>query len=66
MIKEKELKVVEIVTITLEAIEEKSCNCCFFNGEDYYCGSTSLGLKLECVAQFRSDGKDVIFKEVKE
>ena len=42
MIKEKELKVVEIVTITLEAIEEKSCNCCFFNGEDDYCGATSL------------------------
>ena len=62
----KELKVGERVTITLEVIEEKSCNCCFFNGEDDYCGATSLELKLECVAQFRSDGKDVIFKEVKE
>ena len=62
----KELRIGQRVTITLEVIEEKSCNCCFFNGEDDYCGATSLGLKLECVAQFRSDGKDVIFKEVKE
>ena len=61
----KELKIGERVTITLEAVEEKSCNCCFFNGEDYYCGATSLGLKLECVAQFRSDGKYITFKEVK-
>lgn len=62
----KEIKVGERVTIILEAVEEKSCNGCFFNGADDYCGATSLGLKLECIAQFRSDGKDVIFKEVKE
>lgn len=61
----KELKVWERVTITLEVVEEKSCNGCFFNGEDDYCGATSLRLKLECVAQFRSDGKNVIFKELK-
>ena len=61
----KELKVGERVTITLEAIEQKSCNSCFFNGADDYCGVTSLGLKLECVAQCRSDGKNVIFKDVK-
>ena len=62
----KEIKVWHRVTIILEVIEEKSCNGCFFNGSDDYCGATSLGLKLECVSQFRSDGKNVIFKEVKE
>lgn len=62
----KELKVGERVTITLEAVEHNSCTGCFFNGADDYCGATSLGLKLECVSQCRSDGKDIIFKEVKE
>ena len=45
---------------------KKSCNGCFFNGENDYCGVTSLGLKLERVSQCRSDGKSIIFKEVKE
>ncbi len=62
----KEIKVGERVTITLEVVEQESCNGCFFNGADDYCGVTSLGLKLECVSQFRSDYKNVIFKEVKE
>lgn len=61
----KELKVGERVTITLEVVEQKSCKGCFFNGADDYCGATSLGLKLECVSQCRSDGKNIIFKEVK-
>ena len=34
MIKEKELKVVEIVTITLEVVEQNVCNCC----DDYFFG----------------------------
>lgn len=59
----KELKVGE--RITLEVVEQYGCRGCFFNGEDDYCGATSLRLKLECVAQFRSDGKNVIFKELK-
>lgn len=64
MIKKEELKIGERVTITLEVIEQKSCNGCFFKGADDYCGATSLGLK--CVPKSRYDGKEVIFKEVKE
>ena len=60
----KELKVGERVTITLEAVEQKGCKGCFFEDVDGSCGATSLG--LECVPKYRSDGKEVIFKEVKE
>lgn len=60
----KELKVGERVTITLEVVEQKGCKGCFFEGVDGCCGATSLG--MECVPKYRSDGKEVIFKEVKE
>lgn len=60
----KELKVGERITITLEVVEHNTCKGCFFNGECGYCGATSLG--LECIPKYRSDHKDVIFKEVKE
>lgn len=60
----KELKVGERVTITLEAVEQKSCDGCFFKGVLGYCGAAPLGLK--CLPEYRSDKKDVIFKEVKE
>lgn len=60
----KELKVGERVTVTLEAVEQKGCKGCFFEGVDGYCGATSLG--LECVPKYRSDHKNVIFKEVEE
>ena len=60
----KELKVGERVNITLEVVEQKGCKGCFFEGVDNCCGATSLG--LECVPKYRSDGKEVIFKEVKE
>lgn len=63
----KELKVGERVTITLEAVEAvkgKGCDGCFFEGADGYCGATSLG--MECIPKYRSDKKNVIFKEVKE
>lgn len=60
----KELKVGERVTITLEVVEQKGCKGCFFEGVDGCCGATSLG--LECVPKYRSDGKEVIFKEVNE
>ena len=62
----KEFKVGERITIILEVVEHNTCEECFFKGIDDYCGATSLGLKLECVSQCRSDGKNVIFKEVKE
>lgn len=60
----KELKIGERVTITLEVVEQKDCKGCFFEGEDGYCGATSLG--AECVPKYRSDGKSVIYKEIKE
>lgn len=63
-IRMKELKVGERVTITLEVVEQKGCKGCFFGGADGCCGATSLG--LECVPKYRSDGKSVIYKEVKE
>lgn len=60
----KEFRVGERVTITLEVVEQKGCKGCFFDGVDGYCGATSLG--MECVPKYRSDGKFIIYKEVKE
>ena len=61
----KELKVGERVTITLEAVETvKGCDGCFFDGRNSCCVAISLG--MECAPKYRSDNKDVIFKEVKE
>ena len=60
----KELKVEEIVTITLEAVEAiKGCDGCFFNRNG---GCVAISLGMECAPKYRSDNKDVIFKEVKE
>lgn len=60
----KELKVGERVTITIEAIETiKGCDGCFFD-RDGGCAAISLG--MECVPKYRSDGKNIIYKEVKE
>ena len=63
----KELKVGERVTITLEAVEAvkgKGCDGCFFDGRNGCCVAISLG--MECTSKYRSDKKNVIFKEVKE
>lgn len=63
----EELKVGERVTITLEVVEAvkgKGCDGCFFDGRDGCCGAISL--EMECVPKYRSDGKSVIYKEVKE
>ena len=60
----KELKVEERVTITLEAVEAiKGCDGCFFNRNG---GCVAISLGMECAPKYRSDNKDVIFKEVKE
>lgn len=59
----KEIKVGERVTITLEVVEHSTCEGCFFNVAGY-CGAALLGLM--CIPKYRSDGKNVIFKEVKE
>ena len=53
----KELKVGE--RITLEAVEQNGCRGCFF--ED-----NPVCIKFACCEGVRSDGKSVIFKEVKE
>lgn len=58
----KELKVGERVTITLEVVEENGCEGCFFYGK-YRCLAPS---KSKCSNVVRSDGKDIVFKEVKE
>ena len=60
----KQLKVEERVTITLEAVEAiKGCDGCFFNRNG---GCVAISLGMECAPKYRSDNKDVIFKEVKE
>ena len=53
----KELKVGE--RITLEAVEQYGCRGCFFE-DDPVC------INFACSEGVRSDGKSVIFKEVKE
>lgn len=58
----KELKVGERVTVTLEVVEQDGCDGCFFFGK-YRCFAP---LKPKCSNVVRSDGKDVVFKEVKE
>lgn len=57
----KELKVGERVTITLEAVEQKTCKGCFF--DNYGCNASDM---FKCGYANRSDGKGIIFKEVKE
>ena len=61
----KELKIGERLTITLEAVETvKGCDGCFFDGRNSCCVAISLG--MECAPKYRSDKKNVVFKEVKE
>lgn len=60
----KEIKVGQRVTIILEAIEQSTCEGCFFKGIAGYCGAAPLGLM--CLPKYRLDKKNVIFKEVKE
>ena len=59
----KELKVGERVTITLEVVEELTCYGCFFSTSFGKCSKFG---KVKCSIRDRSDGKNVIFKEVKE
>lgn len=60
----KELKIGEKVTITLEAVEQSSCDGCYFD-DGYICRRSTMEGFL-CVSKDRSDGKDVIFKLVNE
>ena len=60
-----ELKVGDRVNITLEAVETvKGCDGCFFDKRNGCCVAISLG--MECSPKYRSDGKNIIYKEVKE
>lgn len=67
MIKKEELKVGERVTITLEVVEQDGCDGCFFGIGDICYNPTMNGLVdgFNCKSEDRSDGKGVIFKEVK-
>lgn len=67
MIKKEELKVGERVTITLEAVEQDGCDGCFFGIGDICYNPTMNGLVdgFNCKSEDRSDGKNIIFKEVK-
>ena len=56
----KELKVGE--RITLEVIEQNVCNGC----DDCFFDDNPVCIKFACCEGVRSDGKSVIFKEVKE
>ena len=68
-----EIKVGERVTVTLEtveaveaveAVEGKGCDGCFFDRTNSFCVAIALG--MECASKYRSDGKNIIYKEVKE
>lgn len=62
----KELKIGERLTITLEAVEQSSCDGCYFDNGNT-CNNPTLNGGIEgfqCVSKDRSDGKDVIFKLV--
>lgn len=63
----KELKVGERATITLEAVEQDGCDGCFFSIGAICYNPTMNGLVdgFNCKSEDRSDGKGVIFKEVK-
>lgn len=58
----EELKIGERATIILEAVEQGVCDGCFF----YSCCNCIIKSKFKCNPESRSDGKSVIFKEVKE
>ena len=59
----KELKIGERVTITLEVVEELTCYGCFFRTSFGKCNRNG---KVKYSIRDRSDGKNVIFKQVKE
>lgn len=62
----KELKVGERVSVTFEAVElsrEIDCDSCYFNRKGDCCARY---FDFECRGPLRSDGKNIVFKEVKE
>ena len=57
----KELKVGERFSVTLEIVEQNSCDGCFFERS-----GCIEGEQLSCCHTERSDRKNIIFKEVNE
>lgn len=54
--------------VILQVVEQKGCDGCFF-GDDDTCHNPTYNdwaNGFECQPEDRSDGKSVIFKEVKE
>lgn len=66
MVDFKEFKVGE--RVTLEAVEQNGCDGCFFEIDDTCHNQTynDWAGGFECQPEDRSDGKSIIFKEVKE
>lgn len=62
----KEIKVGERVTITLEAVEEGGSYClgCIFDNDIKSCEEWRN--HYPCRSKERSDGKNIVFKKVKE
>ena len=53
--------------VTLKVVEAYNCDCCFFCHDDTCYNPTynGWGDGFQCEPKERSDGKNVIFKEVK-
>ena len=63
----KEIKAGQRVTIILEAVEQNGCDGCLFDHDDTCYNPTynDWADGFQCEPEDRSDGKHVIFKEVK-
>mgnify|MGYP007085027467 CR=1 FL=1 len=57
----KELEVGERVALDIVETETAICNGCFFDSKNV----CEVGRKYPCAGKYRSDKKNVIFKEVK-
>ena len=62
MIKKEELKVGERVVLEVTETGKESCKGCFFDSKKF----SEIWQQYPCSIKERSDGKNVIFKEVKE
>ena len=62
----KDLKVGERFSVTLEIVEQNSCDGCFFGHDDTCQTVNGWADGFDCEPENRSDGKSIIFQEVKE
>jgi hypothetical protein len=58
----EEFEIGEKITLEIQEVKDISCPSCFFWDEEIGCTKSWV----QCFADRRSDGKNVIFKEVKE